>query len=63
MQLHHLLSVEPLRLGEKRLALNVEVPPDQLDLGTAGIRFASHPHSLLSASRCRYGTTCGNAEW
>ena len=43
MQLCHLLSVEPVGLSEQRFALDVQVLPEHLDLGSIGIRFPSHP--------------------
>ncbi len=46
MRLRQLLSVEPVRLGEERLALNIQVLLEQHQLGTIAIRLGWHQRSL-----------------
>ena len=46
MRSRHLLLVEPLRLGEDRLSLHVQVLLEKLELGAVAIWLGRHPGSL-----------------
>lgn len=62
MRLRHLLLVEALRLREQRLALNLQVLLEQLQLGTVALRLGWHTLSLGSAQVVEHATSSHYAE-